>query len=170
MKIFNLQPITVTKYIFNEAHLAESHNGHSYSSGFEFKCSVVDSLKTMVISFDILSTVGGVEWEETIISSDDPNGWTVELHGVEVEEDAGDILVSYKSSCRFNLENQGLDADIKSMTDFLGEYYLHTQKFLNQYGFESLEAQEEEMRMNYTLRADALIAIENLRGANMYEF
>jgi len=170
MKIFNLQPITVTEYIFNEAHLAESRNSHSYSSGFEFMCSVVDSLKTMVISFDILSTVGGVEWEETIISSDDPNGWTAELHGVEVEEDAGDILVSYKSSCRFNLENEGLDADIKSMTDFLEEYYLHTQKFLSQYGFESLAAREEEMRMNYRLRSDALIAIENLRGANMYEF
>lgn len=85
------------------------------------------------------------------------------------EEGAGEILMSYKSSCQFNLENEGFDADILSMSNFLSDYNIHTQTFLNQYKSESLQL-EQELFMHPNLHSNAKIAIGNLRGNNMYEF
>lgn len=169
MKIFNLKPITVKEYIFNEEHLAESLKENSYESGFDFECSEVDSLKTMIISFEILNTVGGVEWTETIIPTDDPNKWSVQVSGITTEEDEAETLMSYKSSCQFNLENEGFETDVLSLTDFLSEYNVHTKTFLNQYGLKTPQFEREQLS-RHALEQNAIIAIENLRGNNMYEF
>jgi len=59
MKIFNLTPITVNSYLLNAGHLAESHTNVGYESGFSFTGTMIDSLKTMIITFNILYTVGG---------------------------------------------------------------------------------------------------------------
>ena len=168
MKIFNLQPITVKEYIFNKEHLAESQSSSNLESGFLFDCKVIDSLKTMIITFTILYTVGGVESQEEVIISKNPDEWIV--RGTDIyEEGAGEILMSYKSSCQFNLENEGFDADILSMSNFLNNYNIHTQTFLNQYKSESLQL-EQELFMYPNLQSNAKIAIGNLRGNNMYEF
>ncbi|MBC6112259.1 hypothetical protein ACFOG5_19955 [Pedobacter fastidiosus] len=167
MKIFNIQPIQLNEYIFNEEHLEESRKENSYESGFGFECMVVDSLKTMIITFEILNTVGGIEWTETIIPTDDPNKWSVQVNGMETDD--GEILMSYKSSCQFNLENEGFETDVLSLTDFLSEYNIHTQTFLDQYGFKSAKMEREPLS-RHALKENAIIAIENLRGNNMYEF
>ncbi|TCD04542.1 hypothetical protein EZ449_16435 [Pedobacter frigidisoli] len=167
MKIFNVQPITVNEYIFNEEHVAESLNGNSYESGFGFECIIVDSVKTMIVTFEILISVGGIEWTDTIIPTDDPNKWSVQVNGMETDD--GEILMSYKSSCQINLENEGFDADVLSLTDFLSKYNTHTQTFFNLYGFKSAQMERESLSRQ-ALEENAIIAIENLRGNNMYEF
>lgn len=168
MKIFNLQPITVKEYIFNQEHVAERQNNCNFEYGFFFDCKRVDSLKTMIITFDILYTVGGIESHEEVVISDNPDEWIV--MGTDIHEDgAGEILMSYKSCCQFNLENEGFDADLLSISNFLSEYNIHTQTFLNQYKPQSLQL-EKELFTHPTLQANATIAIDNLRGSNMYEF
>jgi len=168
MKIFNLQPITIKEYIFNEKYLKESQSCSGLEGGFYFDCKVVDSLKTIIITFEILYTVGGVESQQEIVMSSNSNEWIV--MGTDVyEEGAGEILMSYKSYCQFNLENEGLVADILSMSNFLKEYNAHTQSFLNQYKPESLKL-EMELFGNGNINSSAMCAIENLKGSNMYEF
>jgi len=168
MKIFDLQPITITEYIFNEQHLADSYNSQSGSYGFDFQCMVVDSQKKMIITFEILHSIGDVEYEEEIFLTDDPNELLI-VGSSTVGEGAGEVLMSYKSSCQFNLENEGYDADVVSLTELLTEYYAHTQKFLDEYGFKSLRLQREAL-LPHDIESSARCAIENLKGNNMYEF
>ncbi|RZL62460.1 MAG: hypothetical protein EOO93_08695 [Pedobacter sp.] len=122
----------------------------------------------MIITFEILYTVGDSEYEEEIFFTDDPNELLV-IGSSTVEEGAGDILMSYKSYCQFNLENEGYDADVLSLIDFLNGYYQHTQKFLDQYGIELLGLEKEQF-LSDNIKANAKCAIENLQGSNMYEF
>ncbi|WP_316808420.1 hypothetical protein [Pedobacter agri] len=168
MKIFNLEPITVKEYIFNKSFLAQSHSSHSSSYGFDFDCKVIDSQKTMIITFEILHTVGDGDYEEEIFFADGPNELLV-VGSSTVAEGAGDILMSYKSSCQFNLENEGYDVDILSLIDFLTAYHVHTQKFLDQYGFKSFGLPEEAF-FPHNILSNAKCAIENLLGSHMYEF
>lgn len=168
MKIFDLQPITITEYIFNEQHLADSYNSQSGSYGFDFQCMVVDSQKKMIITFEILHSIGDVEYEEEIFLTDDPNELLI-VGSSTVGESAEEVLMSYKSSCQFNLENEGYDADVVSLTELLTEYYAHTQKFLDEYGFKSLRLQREAL-LPHDIESSARCAIENLKGNNMYEF
>ncbi len=168
MKIFNLKPITVKEYIFNEEYLKESQRSSHLESGFYFECKVINALKTMIVGFDILYTVGGEESYEEVIASANPYEQTITVTNV-YEEGAGEILLSYKSACSFNLENEGFDTDILSLTTFLSDYNLHTQTFLNSYKPDLLRL-EEELFSSATLKSNALCAIENLKGNNMYEF
>ncbi|MDN3585813.1 hypothetical protein QWY86_03985 [Pedobacter aquatilis] len=168
MKIFNLQPITVKEYLFNEEHLVERMNDGHFEYGFSFNCSIVGSIKTMIVEFKILYSVGGSESHEEIFMTDNPNEWLV--MGTSIYEDgAGEILLSYKSYCKFNLENEGFEADVISMSEFLNDYNIHTQTFLNQYKPDSLVL-EDDLFAYKTLKSNAMNAIENLKGSNMYEF
>lgn len=166
MNIFNIQPIKVTQYIINDRHLAKSRTNYSYESGFDFKCNVVDSLNTMIITFELLYTVGG-DFDDLILPSNNSNQFIIEVKG---KFGGGDVFLSYNSSCQFNFENEGFDADVLSLTDFLGEYYIYIKTFLNQGGFEPVKEIEEKVRMSHPLKADAICAIDNLRANNMYEF
>lgn len=166
MKIFNLEPINVTGYVFNEQHLAKSHTNYSYESGFSFTGEVIQSLNTLIVTFDILYTIDE-DVVDLILPSYTPDKFTIHIEG---EIGSGDIFLSYNSSCQFNFESEGFDADLLSITEFLAEYCAHTKAFFNQYGFKPILKKEEEMRMLQTIRADALVAIDNLRGNNMYEF
>lgn len=116
MKIYNIQPIKVTEYIFNEEHLAKSATGSGYESGFSYNGRKTESLNTLAITFDIRYNVGKNE----------------------------DLLLSYKSYGQFNFESEGFDADVLSITKFLNEYYTHTEAFFQQYGLKTI--QEEEKR------------------------
>jgi len=168
MKIFNLQPITVKEYIFNQEHLAESQSSCNLEVGFQFDCKVVNSLKAMIITFEILYTVGGVVSNQEMSIFNNTNELLV--MGTNVyEEGAGEILMYYKSSCEFNLENEGFETDVLSMCNFLSEYNTHTQKFLNQYKPESFQI-EKDIFMHPIVQSNAITAIENLKGNNMYEF
>lgn len=165
MKIFNLQPISINEYIYNSEHLAESKTNWGYSSGFEITGEKVGSLNTMYISFDILYNVGSTN-EQQVVTHTGPGKYSITFSCEEGE----DVFISYKSSCEFNFESEGFDADLAALTDFLKEYHAHTKSFFSQYGYKPLVEIEEDTRMRHTLTADAKIAIENLRGNNMYEF
>jgi len=165
MKIFNLQPITINEYIYNDEFLAESQTDWGYSSGFEITGEKVGALNTMYISFDIVYNVGSTN-EEEVVTHTGPGKYSVAISF----EEGDDVFISYKSSCQFNFESEGFDADVTSLTDFLRDYQAHTRSFFNQYGHKPLIAIEEETRKQQPLLADAKIAIENLRANNMYEF
>ncbi|SHE67140.1 hypothetical protein [Pedobacter caeni] len=165
MKIFNVQPIKVIEYIYNEEHLVKSNTDWNYESGFEFIGKKVQPLNTMFILFHILYCVGSTH-EKEIITPTGPGKHTIEFSFIAGE----DVFISYRSSCQFDFESEGFDADVASITDFLADYQAHTQSFFRQYGFNSIIKLEEESRMRHTLKADAIIAIDNLRENNMYEF
>ncbi|MDQ0638070.1 hypothetical protein QF042_001635 [Pedobacter sp. W3I1] len=165
MKIFNVQPISVNEYIYNDEFLSESQTDRCYSSGFEITGEKVGALNTMYISFDIVYNVGSTN-EKKVVTHLGPGKYSVAISF----EEGDDVFISYKSSCQFNFENEGFDADITSLTDFLRDYQAHTRSFFNQYGHKPLIAIEEETRKQQPLLADAEIAIENLRANNMYEF
>ena len=166
MKIFNVEPIKITEYIFNDEHLAKTHINSSYESTFDITGEIVESLNRLIIEFHILYTVDD-ETSRTIVFSNDPNKYTIHTTS---ETGSGEIFLSYKSSCKFNFESEGVNADVLSITEFLTEYCNHTKKFMIQYGFEPIQKKEEEIRMNHRIHEAALIAIENLRANNMYEF
>ena len=165
MKIFNVQPIGVNEYIYNDEYLAESQTNRCYSSGFEITGEKSESLNTMYITFNIVYNVGSTNDEE-VVTHIGPGKYSIAISF----EEGGDLFISYKSSCQFNFESEGFDADVTSLTDFLRDYQAHTRSFFNQYGHKPLIAIEEEMRKQQSLLADAEIAIENLRANNMYEF
>jgi hypothetical protein len=165
MKIFNVQPIRIDEYIYNNEHLAESKTNWGYSSGFEITGEKVDSLNTMYITFNIIYDIGSKN-EKEVVTQTGPGQYSVEISF----EAGDDIFISYKSSCQFNFESEGLDADLASLTDFLTNYDTHTKLFFSEYGYKPLISVEEETR-NYNTFADcAKIAIENLRSKNMYAF
>lgn len=165
MKIFNVQPITINEYIYNDEFLSESQTNRCYSSGFEITGEKNESLNTMYITFDIVYNVGSTNDEE-VVTHTGPGKYSIAISF----EEGGDVFISYKSSCQFNFESEGFDADVTSLTDFLRDYQAHTRSFFNQYGHKPLIAIEEETRKQQPLLADAEIAIENLRANNMYEF
>jgi hypothetical protein len=165
MKIFNVQPIRVNEYIYNDEHLAESKTNSGYSSGFEITGEKVEDLNTMYVTFDILYNVGSTN-EKEVVTHIGPGEYSVAFSFEEGE----DVFISYKSSCQFNFESEGFDADVASLNEFLTDYQAHTKLFFNQYGYKPLIPKEEETRMRHTLMADAELAIENLRANNMYEF
>lgn len=117
MKIFNVRPIKVARYLFNEEHLAKSASKCSYESSFGYNGKKTESLNTFVITFNILHHAG---------------------------ED-NDLLLSYKSYSQFNFESGGFDADVLSIMKFLNEYYKHTAAFFEQYGLKTIPAMEEEI-------------------------
>jgi len=165
MKIFNVQPITINEYIYNDEFLSESQTNRCYSSGFEITGEKNESLNTMYITFNIVYNVGSTNDEE-VVTHTGPGKYSISISFGE----GGDVFISYKSSCQFNFENEGFDADVTSLTDFLRDYQAHTRSFFNQYGHKPLIAIEEETRKQQLLLANAEIAIENLRANNMYEF
>jgi hypothetical protein len=165
MKIFNVQPIIINEYIFNAEHLEKSKTHSSYESGFEIDGEQVESLNTMFVAFHILYCVDSIN-EKEIVTPVGPGKFTIEFSST-----VGDgVFVSYGSSCQFNFESEGFDADVASITDFLSEYQEHTKSFFIQHGFKPLMQMEENARKQHPLKADAIIAIENLRENNMYEF
>ena len=166
MKIFNVKPITINEYIYNDQYLKESKTSYDYQSGFEITGEKVGEINTMFITFDILYCVDAITDDKEIVSATGPNTWNI-----NVSFSIGDeVFISYKSSCQFNFESEGFDADVTSLTDFLKDYQAHTRSFFNQYGHKPLIAIEEETRKQQPLLADAEMAIENLRANNMYEF
>ena len=166
MKIFNVQPIRINKYIYDDQYIEESKTSCNYQSGFDIVGKKVGGINTMFITFDILYCVDAITDDKEIVSPTGPNTWDI-----NVSFSIGDeVFISYKSSCQFNFESEGFDADVTSLTDFLRDYQAHTRSFFNQYGHKPLIAIEEETRKQQPLLADAEIAIENLRANNMYEF
>ena len=165
MKIFNVQPITINEYIYNDEYLEESKRSRSYSSGFDITGDKVNGLNTLYINFDILFHVGTTN-EQTVVTHTGPGKYEI-ASSFEAGED---LFISYKSSCQFNFESEGFDSDLASLTDFLTDYQVHTNLFFNQYGYKPLIPIEEETRLFQTLIADAELAIENLRANNMYKF
>lgn len=166
MKIFNVQPITINEYIYNDQYIKESKTSYDYQSGFEITGEKIGETNTMFISFEILYCVETVTDDKEIVSPTGPNTWDV-----NVSFSIGDeVFISYKSSCQFNFESEGFDADVTSLTHFLTDYQAHTSLFFSQYGYKPLLAIEEETRLRHTLTSDAKLAIENLRENNMYEF
>lgn len=166
MKIFNLEPIKVNEYIINNKYLAESCHESDYESGFDFMFDKVDALYTLTLEFDIRYTVRD-EGEEIIELLEGPNKF---LKHISFEFGKGDIILSYNISSQFNFENEGFDADVLSLIDFLEKFYLHIKLFISQAGFEVIKKAEEKERMNYPLRGEAVGIIDNLRANNMYEF
>lgn len=164
MKIFNAQPIVINEYIFNVEHLEKSRTDSSYESGFEITGEKAQSLNTMFVVFNILYCVGSIN-EKEIVTHTGPGKFTIEFSSTSGD----DVFVSYSSSCQFNFESEGFDADVASLTGFLSDYQEHTRSFFTQYGFKPLMQMEEDSRMRQTSKADAIIAIENLRANNMYE-
>lgn len=165
MKIFNQQPIRINEYIYNDEFLAESQKDWAYSSGFEITGEKSESLNTMYITFDIVYNVGSTN-EEEVVTHTGPGKYSIAISFEEGE----DVFISYKSSCQFNFESEGFDADVASLTDFLRDYQAHTRSFFSQYGHKPLIAIEENTRKQQPLIADAELAFENLRANNIYEF
>ncbi|TCD15644.1 hypothetical protein EZ456_24390 [Pedobacter psychrodurus] len=166
MKIFNQQPITINEYIYNDQYLKESKTSYDYQSGFEITGEKIGEINTMFITFDILYCVDAITDDKEIVSPTGPNSWDI-----NVSFSIGDeVFISYKSSCQFNFESEGLAADVASLTNFLTDYQAHTKQFFSQYGYKPLIPIEEGMRKQQPLIADAELAIENLRANNMYEF
>jgi hypothetical protein len=166
MKIFNVKPIIVNEYIYNDEYLEESKTSRNYQSGFEITGEKVESLNTIFIKFSILYCVEHQEDEENIVTPTRPHTWDVQVSFTLGEEE----FISYKSSCQFNFESEGFDADVVSLIEFLTDYQAHTKSFFSQYGYKPLIPIEEETRMWLTLKADAELAIENLRANDIYNF
>ncbi|MGN8068999.1 hypothetical protein [Mucilaginibacter sp. 22184] len=135
MKIFNISPFQVTKYIFNQEHLAKSLIERSYESGFGYTGKKVELLNTLIITFDITYCAG--------------------------END--ELLLSYESHSRFNFESEGFEHDVRSIEQFLKEYYVHTEVFFQQYGFKTIQEIEKENDFVRGLESSALTAINSLR-------
>jgi len=166
MKIFNVQPITINEYIFNDEYIAESLPPTRYESHFNITGEEIDGLNTLFVTFNINYYVDHSVDEENIVTPISPNSWNIQTSFSIGEEE----FISYKSSCQFNFESEGFDADVLSLTEFLTDYQAHTKSFFSQYGYKPLIPIEEETRMLLTLKADAEVAIENLRARNMYDF
>ncbi|MDN5284198.1 MAG: hypothetical protein JWR38_472 [Mucilaginibacter sp.] len=167
MKIFNIQPIKVTKYIFNEEHLDKIATDFGYEVGFGYGGTKTESLNTLVITFGILFYAG--KGKESLLSYDtiDDNHYQ---YSIVTENSDDNLLLSYDSSCQFNFESEGLEADVLSITEFLGTYYAHTEKFFQLYGFKTLPEIEEKIGVGRRLELSAVSAIDSLRANNMYEF
>lgn len=167
MKISNIQPIIVNGYVFNQYQFKKTLTDHYYESGFRFRMKKSGSLNTMIISYNISYTVGeNGDDSSVLIPSDDPKYYTIHFQGEEPTE----ILVSYDSSCRFDFESGGFDADMVSLAEFLRDYDSHTKTFLMNYGYKPVLDMEKDSRRRYPLNKCALSAIDNLRLNNMYEF
>jgi hypothetical protein len=167
MKIFNIEPIKVTKYIFNEEHLDKMDTHFGYEFGFGYGVKKTESLNTLLITFNLLFYAG--EGKDSILSYDtiDDNHYQFNF---SVENSDDNLLLSYDSSCQFNFESEGLEADVLSITEFLGTYYAHTEKFFQLYGFKTLPEIEKKFQEGRDLESSAALAIESLRLNNMYEF
>lgn len=81
-----------------------------------------------------------------------------------------ELFISYNSSCEFNFESEGFDADVTSLTDFLTEYHAQANLFFSQNAHKSLIEIEKDTDGGLNLRTSAIAAIENLRANNMYKF
>ncbi|TBO39955.1 hypothetical protein [Pedobacter kyonggii] len=73
MKIFNVKPITISEYIYNDEFLAESQIDWGYSSGFEITGEKVGEINTMFITFDILYCVDAISDDKEVVSPTGPN-------------------------------------------------------------------------------------------------
>lgn len=147
MKISNIRPIIVNGYAFNQHLLPKTQAGQDYQSGFGYRINKSGSLNTMIISFNISLTVGENEEDSSsvLIPSDDPKYYTIHVQGEEPTE----ILVSYDSSCQFDFESEGFDADMISLTEFLRDYDTHTKTFLRNYGYKPVL--DMEKKLTYSL-------------------
>ncbi|WP_114939554.1 hypothetical protein [Mucilaginibacter endophyticus] len=167
MKIFNIRPITVTKYIFNEERLDKFATDFGCEVGFGFSGMKTESLNTLVISFGILCHAG--KGRESILSKEAMDHGHYQYEFVTENTD-DNLLFSYDSTCQFNFESESFKSDLSSITEFLDTYYAHTEKFFQEYGFKTLPEIEEKIGSGRKLDIHALSAIDSLRANNMYEF
>lgn len=79
MKIFNVQPITINEYIYNDQYIKESKTSYDYQSGFEITGEKIGETNTMFISFEILYCVETVTDDKEIVSPTGPNTWDVNV-------------------------------------------------------------------------------------------
>lgn len=142
MKIFNKRAIQVHNYTYNEEHVEKCAVGHYLSYGFQLTGKKIDSINTMMVTFSISYLVGN----------------------------ENDLLMSYESFTQFNFENEGLELDTLTLTQFFDEYDEHTYSFLKLYGFKTLSEIKTIMAVDRSSKDDALVAIENLRINNLYEY
>jgi len=142
MEIFNLQPIRVTNYIFNEEELPKAEKNFNSEIGFGFTGKKQDTANILITEFQLIYNVG--------------------------EDD--DLLLSYNSYCQFEFKSVGYDADIKTLINFLSDFYAHTEAFFQQYGFTTLRELEEKIDFKRDLESSALIAIDSLRYNKMYQY
>lgn len=165
MKIFNIKPIKVNEYVFNQEYLSDGESGSLYQSSFDYEFSI-DLTDTFIIIFD-LRYIAENNFKDTISPLDSRNEFTVE---VQSEFGDGKVILAYNYSCQFNFKNEGFDADVLSLHQFLTEFYAHMTSILEQDRFEKLKEKEREMRKNHPLQETVLEIIDNLRANKMYEF
>ncbi|WP_316823688.1 hypothetical protein [Pedobacter miscanthi] len=166
MKIFNVQPIRINEYIYNEEYLAESQPPGRYESGFGFTGEKIEGLNTLFVKFNIQYYVEHAVDDENIITPNGPNSWNMHV-SISIGEEE---FISYNSSCEFNFESEGFNADVISLTDFLVGYHAQANLFFSQHAHKSLIEIEKDTDGELNLRTSAIAAIENLRANNMYEF
>lgn len=166
MKIFNVQPIKVNEYIYNDEYLAENQPPGRYESGFDITGEKIEGLNTLFITFNIQYYVEHAVDDEDIITPNGPNSWNMHVSFSIGEEE----FISYESSCWFNFESEGFEADVASLTDFLVGYHTQANLFFSQNAHKSLIEIEKDTDGELNLRASAIAAIENLRANGMYEY
>lgn len=145
MKILNVQPVRILKYLSTKENfnLDEATLSSFYAPEFGFEVDKTDSLTTMLISFSIEYHVG---YNNTHV-------------------------FSYESCTSFNFESEGYDADLISLMEFIDKYYRHTESFLEQFGLLTQQQIEKSMQRNDRgyFKHIAEIAIDTLRKNNVYD-
>ena len=143
MKILNLGPITILKYISTKENLDKAIIPSLYESQFSFEGRKIGSLNTMFVSFSI------------------------EYYGGHTN----DHIFSYESCTAFDFLREGYDTDLKSLVQFIADYYKHTELFLRQFGVITQKQIEKSMGLNGRSFFEKIAndAIDNLRANNLYD-
>ena len=141
MEILNLQPIRLLEYIAVKDNLDKADAPAFYAPEFKFSGQKVDLLNFMFVEFSIIYHAGV----------------------------NNELVFSYKSCTSFNLISEGTDADLKSLMQFIDDYYNHTELFLKQFGVITQQQIEKSMGRNDRLLFGQIanVALDNLRLNNI---
>lgn len=141
MEILNPQPIRLTEYIAIKDNLDKADVPAFYAPEFYFSPRKIDLLNFMFVEFSI-TYHGGIDNE---------------------------LVFSYKSYTSFNFICESIDADLKSLMQFIDDYYNHTELFLAQFGVITQQQIEKSMGRNDRsfFEQIAKVAMDTLRLNNI---
>ena len=93
--------------------------------------------------------------------------FSIEYYGCHTN----DHIFSYESCTSFNLVTENQDADLKSLVQFIDDYYKHTELFLGQFGVITQKQIEKSMGLNGRSFFEKIAndAIDSLRANNLYD-
>lgn len=140
MKIFDKQPIRVLEYLMDPRCLEEKSGNSLYDPQFTFGYQNIESVDVVTILFNMRYCVG--------------------IHDEQ--------LFQYCSYSQFGFIPEGFLEDLKSIENYLEQYYLHTEKFMSLFVCRPMK--EIEKDYDRRLYFNAVGLLEMLQSNGKYPF